>query len=339
MDCEQSIEYSCLLAPLQKDGVNFGYWLDKSGERMDYWDGANYGSHVCGCYFSDQGCLEEETTNSTCNCDAIVPEMQSDVGTLRNASALPVSQLQFGGLSYDMQQASHRLGRLRCWGQADFDAGTSCTAIRKAGEFRSGFYNVKVSEETNSKLVFCKSSPGYNEDDDGEVFIESSEDHFQSVETTISGIETDITDIEGQVSILQDNYEDLLKRSDYCGYQDHWTTIHKVVTYDKLMVENNQNAPGSTLNIQTGEFKAGTSGLYQVDVSLWTSTDGSYQDIYLRRNGANVAESRMVSTQNYNFDFGARSMLIQLDSGDRLSLYMVAGSNLYDVIFCVKLSK
>ena len=30
-DCEQSIQYDCLDAPLQIRGIDFGFWLDKDG--------------------------------------------------------------------------------------------------------------------------------------------------------------------------------------------------------------------------------------------------------------------------------------------------------------------
>merc|ERR550519_2109741 len=146
-------------------------------------------------------------------------------------SALPVSQLQFGGLTYEIEKASHKLGRLRCWGQAHFEAGTSCAAIKKAGEFRSGYFNVKKTNNSNSRLVFCKSSPGYDESGDDEVFVESSEDHFQDVQEEIT---------------------DLMKRSDFCAYQDGWTTAESVITYDTLVVSNS-TIPGAQMDINKGE--------------------------------------------------------------------------------------
>ena len=30
-DCEQSIQYDCLDAPLRNSGIDFGFWLDKDG--------------------------------------------------------------------------------------------------------------------------------------------------------------------------------------------------------------------------------------------------------------------------------------------------------------------
>ena len=78
---------------------------------------------MCSCHFSEEGCLEEDTRNTTCkdfikiflktidydilitgNCDAQALEMMTDLGTIRNKTALPIKQLQFGGLKYDLQQ-------------------------------------------------------------------------------------------------------------------------------------------------------------------------------------------------------------------------------------------
>ena len=65
-ECEQSIQYDCLDAPLRNRGIDYGFWLDREGSAQVYWDGANGGNHVCGCHFSEEGCLEEDTMNTTC---------------------------------------------------------------------------------------------------------------------------------------------------------------------------------------------------------------------------------------------------------------------------------
>ena len=38
-------------------------------------------------------------------------------GLITNSTALPVTQLFFGGLQYEAQQASFQLGRLKCYGK------------------------------------------------------------------------------------------------------------------------------------------------------------------------------------------------------------------------------
>ena len=54
---------------------------------------------------------------NTCNCDANLPIAQTDTGTITNSSALPVVKLFFGGLDYELQLATFKLGRLKCYGK------------------------------------------------------------------------------------------------------------------------------------------------------------------------------------------------------------------------------
>ena len=78
--------------------------------------GSNYGSHVCDCHYEAGGCIEEETKQNTCNCDANLPVALTDSGTITNSSALPMVKLYFGGLTYEIQYATYTLGRLKCYG-------------------------------------------------------------------------------------------------------------------------------------------------------------------------------------------------------------------------------
>ena len=72
---------------------------------------------MCDCHFEDDGCIDEETLVNTCNCDANLPVAQTDTGTITNSSALPVVKLFFGGLDYELQLATFKLGRLKCYGK------------------------------------------------------------------------------------------------------------------------------------------------------------------------------------------------------------------------------
>ena len=51
--CTQQILYDCYLSPLQDNGINYGFWLDKYGESQYYWTGAHRGEHVCSCQYSE----------------------------------------------------------------------------------------------------------------------------------------------------------------------------------------------------------------------------------------------------------------------------------------------
>ena len=62
--CQQEIIYECFLSALQDQGTNFGYWLDKNGNKQIYWTGQNYGNHICSCYLTPNGCLNQDTLGS-----------------------------------------------------------------------------------------------------------------------------------------------------------------------------------------------------------------------------------------------------------------------------------
>ena len=115
--CNQCIRYDCYLSPLEDQWVTFGYWVDRNGQNQIYWSGENYGNHVCSCHFSEEGCVSEDTLNNTCNCDSNVPITLFDDGCITNSSALPITELKFGGMDYEPQLGFHTLGKLSCRGK------------------------------------------------------------------------------------------------------------------------------------------------------------------------------------------------------------------------------
>jgi len=153
--CSQSFSYDCLLAPLTSEDVDYAYWTDRHGDVYNYYTGQNQGSHVCDCTFAEDGCAEEDTKHNRCNCDANLPVMLKDTGVITNSTALPITQLFFGGLQYEAQQASFQLGRLKCYGEADVKTGTSCSALKMSGIFNSGHYVIKEEGDVNKKTVYC----------------------------------------------------------------------------------------------------------------------------------------------------------------------------------------
>ena len=115
--CSQPIRYDCFASSLQDEGINYGYWLDKNGEDQVYFTGSNYGNHVCSCHFSEEGCIDESSLGNTCNCDSKAPTPLFDEGYIDNSTALPITELRFGGLHYDAQSGFHTLGKLTCGGK------------------------------------------------------------------------------------------------------------------------------------------------------------------------------------------------------------------------------
>ena len=218
--CSQEINYECFLAPLQEEGVNFAYWLDKNGDSQIYWTDSHYGQHVCSCHYSESGCFEEETLNNTCNCDSNKPSELSDAGTIMNSTALPITELRFGGLSFDAQAAYHTLGKLSCSGKKSEESkAESCSDLKRKGIFKSGLYNVQEVGQ-HSKLVYCDmTSPGYN--DVAQEFVESSESHFDEVEEYIADF---VATSDNHFSQVEKSIADNLASSD-----SHFSQVEKEI--------------------------------------------------------------------------------------------------------------
>jgi len=153
--CVQGFYYECTLAPLRADEADFAYWTDRHGEKNVYFTGENKGYHSCDCHFSSEGCFEEETRGNKCNCDANLPAPLVDTGLLTNMSALPVTKLAFGGLTYAVQSAFFKLGNLQCYGKTQPEVASSCSALKIKGVTRSGYYEIKKHGYRYTTLVYC----------------------------------------------------------------------------------------------------------------------------------------------------------------------------------------
>ncbi|CAG0899657.1 unnamed protein product [Darwinula stevensoni] len=116
--CEQQIRYDCFMAALTTGLRQYGWWVDRHGDPQYYWDGSNAGEHVCRCGISND-CIGPP---HPCNCDAKAPQWESDVGAIMNGTALPITELHFGGLKFDDQRANYTLGALTCRGKAPSSA-------------------------------------------------------------------------------------------------------------------------------------------------------------------------------------------------------------------------
>ena len=162
--CSQEIKYECFLSALREEGIDFGFWLDRNGDSQIYWSGSHYGEHVCDCHFTEEGCYNEETLGNSCNCDSIKPSEMSDIGTITNSTALPITELRFGGLEFDAQAAFHTLGKLSCSGKKFVEPKpSSCSSLKKRGFYKNGFYVVLHSYGDYEKHVYCDmTSPGYD---------------------------------------------------------------------------------------------------------------------------------------------------------------------------------
>jgi len=190
-----------------------------------------------------------------------------------------------------------------------------------------------------SKFEYKLGNKGGNNTEERLAYLE---EHVQDMETSIEGMKKDITDVGGQVSILEDSMEDVLKRSDFCSYQVGWNTDDSTITsFDELILDNN-NIPGASMDIDKGEFTAGVSGIYNIAVSM-RFRGGDNNAVYLQVNGAKVAESRMISSpatySDNAWDMGGRQMMMQLTVGDKVSMYAAGIYYLNTITFCINLAK
>ena len=95
---------------------------------------------------------------NTCNCDANLPTPLADSGTLTNTTALPVTKLSFGGLTYEIQSGAFQLGNLKCFGKKNDAIGSSCSSLKLKGNTLSGYYDIKKPGDQYTSLVFCDMS-------------------------------------------------------------------------------------------------------------------------------------------------------------------------------------
>jgi len=153
--CQQSFTFDCTMAPFTKEDIDFSFWEDRNGGINNYYTGSNFNNHVCDCFYDEEGCAEEEVYSNSCNCDANLPLLLQDTGTITNTSALPITKMYFGGLTYEIQYGAFTLGRLKCFGEKTFESGKSCSDLKRAGVYISGHYAIKPANSNQQKLVYC----------------------------------------------------------------------------------------------------------------------------------------------------------------------------------------
>ncbi|CAG0904069.1 unnamed protein product, partial [Darwinula stevensoni] len=98
--CEQQITYNCFTIALTTNDVHYAWWMDRHDEPQYYWDGSHAGEHVCNCGLTGD-CIDPIVP---CNCDAEAPQWESDVGAITNGTALPITELRFGGFRMDLEE-------------------------------------------------------------------------------------------------------------------------------------------------------------------------------------------------------------------------------------------
>merc|ERR1712179_577479 len=158
--CQQSFFYQCTLAPLRAEGLDYAYWTGRDGQEKFYFTGSDPAIHACDCYFTEEGCEDEELKQNTCNCDSNLPAPLTDTGLITNMEDLPMLSIALGGLRYEIQQGAYKIGRLSCKGERQYEKATSCESLKLAGETHSGYYTVKKPDSLHTTTVYCDMSQG-----------------------------------------------------------------------------------------------------------------------------------------------------------------------------------
>ena len=158
-DCAQSFYYECTLAPLRTENIDYAYWIGRNGDKNVYFTGSE-SEHACDCFYSEKGCEKQDLLNTACNCDSNEPAPLVDTGSITKSSALPILSVAFGGLTFEMQHASYKFGRLVCQGKKFDEIGTSCRSLKLAGETKSGYYTIKKENNLHTSTAYCDMSDG-----------------------------------------------------------------------------------------------------------------------------------------------------------------------------------
>jgi len=251
--CEQEIVYDCFLAPLIYNDVPIGTWFDRSGQEQVYFSGSNYGTHMCSC-FSNNSCSGQDNFGNRCNCDSTgVPEWFEDAGIINNMTALPITAFSYGPFQYEMQQASVKVGRLRCKGEVDVRMPPStCNDLKRLGETRTALYSLQDEDNQGyPKLSYCDmSTPGYEED----------------METTMGWTKFSSGPGEVVFSVQHSGQQDIV--------------VGKVITFDREITNQ-----GTAMDLYTGVFTAPVTGLYEFKFSAITGRTDERTDVQIYVNG------------------------------------------------------
>ena len=80
-----------------------------------FFNGNHQGEHKCSCAETDS-CLSDGVTKFDCNCDARLPDWAVDAGVINTKEILPITQVFYGPLTYDIEHANFTIGRMKCKG-------------------------------------------------------------------------------------------------------------------------------------------------------------------------------------------------------------------------------
>ena len=155
--------------------------------------------------------------------------------------------------------------------------------------------------------------------------------------------------VDRRLKRLEEMYEDLrmeVRKPPFvyqCGsYHDEWCSKDSTVTYSSLL-HSSMSKVEQGLNITSGIFTAGLSGTWRVSFSMRSALgSGQSNTAHLYLNNRPVSGSRFRDTVNGGNlqSMGSRTLLLQLEAGDQISLRVGRlGWCFADIIFCVELAE
>ena len=250
--------------------------------------------------------------------------MLFDDGIITNSTALPVTELKFGGLSLESQFAFHTLGKLSCSGKKAVEPkATSCSSLKLDCIFKNGYYNIKEVGQ-HSKLVFCDMDhPGNTEVP--QESIESSEEHFDQLEENINLIEENIDQIEEHINQSE---ESMIVFSAYVKTDHYYGNGDGINGFDEFLANY-----GNTFYLASGIFTTPKSGMYEF--SFVMCHDWKYSAIIqVWKNDVNgLAFYSGSETSTSNHDTLSATWLITLKKSDTIQLKAVGPSGT-NIISC-----
>jgi len=295
--CTQSISFGCISAPLVKEDIYLGGWYGHDGKPNYYFNGDHPGEHICSCG-ETQTCAYSEGIVNVCNCDANVPHLDSDDGEITSMQALPITGVFYGPLEYGLQNARFTIGRLKCNGNSvkDSDSSTSCTAMKKAGNFQSGLYSLQTPGEKWPRLSFCSMGDinGYEDD---------------SMESNL-----------GYINIEPD--EEKIVFSVYSnGNGVHYLEAGDYIDFDQSHIDN-----GFAL-LENSKFVSPFKGNYEFSFSGHMHTyHNTLVNIEVQLNGVGIHRFYSRDENTYPIQMASSSWIVSLDVGDSIQLYINYGS-------------
>ena len=89
------------------------------GNSQVFFSGDHRGDHICQCGETND-CIENGVEDFVCNCDSNLPTFLNDEGLITAKDLLPITQVYYGPLLFEAQNASFTVGKLRCSGMRSY---------------------------------------------------------------------------------------------------------------------------------------------------------------------------------------------------------------------------